>query len=132
MATKTDAKAVHGGTLVVVRRKWNDWQKGAVYLRNLWDVHWDETSGGVRARAPRLFIHGYMSCDMLVSGEVAHSCTHGPGPHLIKVCVLQKDNSKDVMDRLLKIIAAEEEIRNFEGDRAPLHRAVRTLYLDAA
>ena len=36
--------------------------------------------------------YGYIWCDDLVEGEVAHSCAHGPGPHRIKVVVVKKDN----------------------------------------
>jgi hypothetical protein len=30
----------------------------------------------------------------MISGELAHSCSHGPPPHSILVCVLKKDNPK--------------------------------------
>jgi hypothetical protein len=47
------------------------------------------------SKAPQPFIHGYVWCTDL-DGEIAHSCRHGSGPHRIKVCVVKKDNSKEV------------------------------------
>jgi hypothetical protein len=34
----------------------------------------------------------YVMCDGMIDGELAHSCSHGPPPHDIKVCLLKKDN----------------------------------------
>jgi hypothetical protein len=31
-------------------------------------------------------------CDSFTSGEVEHSCVHGPPPHRIKVCIVKKSN----------------------------------------
>jgi len=55
------------------------------------------------SRAPREFIHGYVFCDDMVAGELAHSCRHGNGPHRIKVCVVKKDNAA-VFDRILAMV----------------------------
>ncbi len=59
--------------------------------------HWRDTSGGVGRRSPRPFLHGYVACDAAVSGEVSHSCLHGPPPHRILVCMVQKDNDKAIV-----------------------------------
>jgi hypothetical protein len=80
---------------VNVRRQWNDYRIAEVEITDLSYLHWDDTSGGVRARAPRPFIHGYISCDSY-NGDLAHSCLHGKGPHLIKVCITKTDNDKQV------------------------------------
>ena len=88
---------------VVVRRQWNDWQKGKVLLEKLENLHWSRLSGGTQTRAPQPFIHGYaLYTD--IEGEIAHSCLHGEGPHRIKVCVVRKDNNKEVLRRLLEIV----------------------------
>ena len=60
-------------------------------------------SGGVKARARREFIHGYVWCNAALDGSVAHSCRHGEGPHRIKVCVVKKDNTLSVFARLTQL-----------------------------
>jgi len=82
---------------VAVRRQWNDWREAVYTLSELESPHWDDVSGGVNAKAPRPFIHGYVWCDRMESGELAHSCSHGAGPHRIKVCVVKKSNTPKVM-----------------------------------
>ena len=94
-------------TEVYIRRQWNDWQKGKVYLDTLEGLKWDRISGGVQARAPQLFIHGYIWCNDIIEGEIAHTCSHGPPPHRIKVCVVMKDNSKETWAELLEIVGAK-------------------------
>jgi hypothetical protein len=81
---------------VVVRRQWNHWMHGTVRLNDIDHPHWDDYSGGFQARAPRPFIHAYISCNAFVSGEVGHSCAHGAGPHRIKVCIVKKDNTPGI------------------------------------
>jgi hypothetical protein len=88
---------------VVVRRQWNDWQKGKVLLEKLENLHWSRLSGGTQTRAPQPFIHGYALCTD-IEGEIAHSCLHGEGPHRIKICIVRKDNNKVVLLRLLDIV----------------------------
>lgn len=60
-------------------------------------------SGGINQMAPQPFIHGYVMCDGMLSGELAHSCAHGRRPHRIKVCVVKKANTPEVFKRLLEI-----------------------------
>ena len=85
---------------VTVRRHWNDYRSATLRLELLHDLHFSDMSGGVHARSPRPFLRGYCSCDAFIDGKVAHSCRHGRGPHWIKVCVVQKDNSKSLYARL--------------------------------
>lgn len=89
---------------VWVRRQWNNWLKGKVKMESLQDLHWDNMSGGVMSIAPQYFIHGYILCTDIIEGEIAHSCAHGEGPHRIKVCIVKKDNDKEIFDELLKIV----------------------------
>jgi hypothetical protein len=86
-----------------VRRHWDDWRTGAVQFKHLHDFHWDSVSGGVQRRSPRPMMYGYICCDDLVEGEVAHSCAHGPGPHRIKVVVVKKDNDPKLIKALIEI-----------------------------
>jgi hypothetical protein len=95
---------------VVVRRHWNDWQKGKVLLEKLDKLHWDRVSGGHHAPAPQPFIYGYTLCTD-IEGEIGHSCLHGEGPHRIKVCIVKKDNNKEVMRRLLDIVGPKPRTR---------------------
>jgi len=87
-------------TLITVRRQWNDWVKGAVKLKDLADFHWRNSSGGVGANSPRAMLYGRMWCTALASGSLAHSCRHGPPPHEILVCIVQKDNDRRLFQHL--------------------------------
>ena len=76
--------------IVWVRRQWNDWRNAAYKIEDVSGYHWDDTSGGVQARANRAYLHAYVWCNEMVKGELAHSCRHGAGPHRIKVCIIKK------------------------------------------
>jgi hypothetical protein len=85
----------HKGEDVVikVRRQWNRGRRIATYrLGDISELRWGRTSGGLRHRTPQLFVHGYVMCDAMIAGALAHSCAHGPGPHRIKVCLVRKGN----------------------------------------
>ena len=75
--------------LVSVRRKWDSWEVAEVYVGDVDNPMWDLESGGVKETAPEALIFGYVFCDAIVSGSLAHSCQHGTGPHSIKVCILR-------------------------------------------
>jgi len=87
---------------VKIRRQCNDWGIAEVDLEDLHSLRWSSMSGGVYARAPQFFVHGYTSCDC-ISGDIAHSCAHGEGPHRIKVCLVKKDQSNEVWRKILAI-----------------------------
>jgi len=87
---------------VLIKRQWNDWRCAEVPFEKIEGFHWSATSGGVRARAPQPFIHGYVSCAD-ITGEFGHSCRHGQGPHCIKVCITRKDNTEEVWAALVAL-----------------------------
>jgi hypothetical protein len=78
--------------VINVRRQPTDWRIAQYDRRQVSGLHWSNVSGGVNATLTRQFVHGYVNCDAMISGELAHSCSHGPPPHQILVCVLKKDN----------------------------------------
>jgi hypothetical protein len=77
---------------VWVRRQWNDSLRAEYRLSDLTRLHWSDFSGGVGARSNRPYVHGYVECDQMLRGDLSHSCSHGPPPHRVKVCVVAKDN----------------------------------------
>ncbi len=98
--------------LVNIRRQWNDSRRTAtIALGSLGGVHWSLVSGGVRALAPQPFLHGYISCDSVLEGELAHSCRHGRGPHSIKVCIVKKDNSPEVFRKLVELAGPKPKLK---------------------
>ena len=101
-----------GNAPVLVRRDWNDHRVGAVKWSDLRGPRWDTVSGGEQNPTPQPFIHGYVWCDV-VRGDIAHSCAHGPGPHNIKVCLIKKDNSRRVWNRLSAIVGPKPGWRRF-------------------
>lgn len=78
--------------IVWVCRQWNDWREAAYRLSDVSDLHWSRVSGGVRAAAPRAFVHGFVMCNAMQRGEIAHSRRHGEGPHRIKICIVKSSN----------------------------------------
>jgi hypothetical protein len=80
--------------VINVRRQWSDWRMATYRRTDVSDLHWRVVGGGVNALLPAPFVHGRVLCDAMISGELAHSCSHGPPPHDILVCVLKKDNLK--------------------------------------
>ena len=97
---------------VKVRRQWNDHRIATYRIADVHGLHWSEMSGGINARAPREFLSGYVLCDEMLGGELAHSCRHGRPPHQIKVCVTKKDNSKGVYATLLRRMEWEYRFRS--------------------
>jgi hypothetical protein len=107
-----DLKAIaEANPWVYIRRQWNDWRVGRVRYQDLWGLRWDWVSGGVNKPAPQPFIYGYTMCDC-VEGDVAHYCTHGTGPHRIKVCVVKVDNDP-------RVYAVIREMAGEKPDPAP-------------
>ena len=99
---------------VRVRRDWDDCRVGTVRWSDLGNPRWDMVSGGTQTRTPEPFVHGYVMCDR-VRGDIAHSCIHGPGPHNIKVCIVEKDNSRQVWDYLMKTVGSKPPKSHFDN-----------------
>ena len=89
------AVAAEPGLVVWVRRQFDDRRHAAYRVADLGGLHWSNRSGGLQHRANRHYLHGYVWCDGMIAGELAHSCRHGPGPHRIKVCITKIDNKKN-------------------------------------
>jgi hypothetical protein len=94
---------------IKIRRQWNDYRIAEVECSRLSHLHWDNRSGGVGAPAPQYFIHGYVWCNQY-EGDLAHSCTHGEGPHEIKVCITKTDNEPKVFAKLKSIVGENQKI----------------------
>lgn len=104
MKQKTQPKGPVGANeLVSVRRKWDSWEVAEVWVGEVANPLWDIESGGVKETAPDAQIYGYVFCDAIVSGSLAHSCQHGTGPHSIKVCILRKDNPPRIYNHFLAL-----------------------------
>ncbi len=60
-----------------------------------------------------------MSCRWIPEEDAdwfGHSCTHGPPPHDILVCITQKENSKRLYERLRAFAEGREQLKT-EADR---------------
>ena len=86
------------GSTVTVRRRCTDKQRAIYRVEDIAGLHMQEVNGTV---AKRLELHGYVWCDALLQGELAHECARGSGAHKIKVCVLRKDNSPAVYQQMV-------------------------------
>ena len=129
MTSKELEPAADDEPVIWVRRQWNDYRDAKYRLSEVSNLHWTDTSGGVRARAPRDFIHGYVSCDGMLEGELAHSCAHGSGPHYIKVCIVKKANSKQAY-ALAEQACRENEERRRRRREEERQRHLETLELE--
>jgi hypothetical protein len=86
-----------------VRRHPNDWQTAEYPVERLHGFRWDSVSGGVQVATPYTGIFAYAMCNEMTAGEIAHSCSHGPPPHRIKVYVVKKLN-KDHWKQILELV----------------------------
>jgi hypothetical protein len=85
--------AAEPGPVVWVRRQFNGNRRRAAYrIADVTGLHWSSRSGGKNLNANRPYLHGYVWCNAMIVGKVAHWCRHGPPPHHIKVCITQIDN----------------------------------------
>lgn len=89
---------------VSVRRQWNSWEVAEVAVGEVANPLWDLAGGGVKETAPEALIYGYVLCDAIISGSLAHSCLHGTAPHSIKVCILRKDNSPRLYNHFMELV----------------------------
>ncbi len=85
---------------VVVRRHPGDWRTAVYRVSDVRGFRWDNVSGGVQRRTPRVLLFAYVDCTEAVNGAVAHSGMHRPCPHSIKVVIQQNDNGRALYRRL--------------------------------
>lgn len=95
--------------VVYVRRQYDDYRIAKYYFKDVWDIDWDDESGGVHTKSPGYLLYGYVKCNGMIEGEIAHSgalgvANHGPCPHDIKVCILKKDNDPEVIKHIINEI----------------------------
>jgi len=88
----------NGSIVVVVRRRCGDKQRAIYRVEDIAGLHMQEVNGAVAKRSE---LHGYVWCNALLQGELAHECARGSGAHRLKVCVLRKDNPPAVYQQLL-------------------------------
>lgn len=79
--------------VVNVRRRPADRRRADCCLAEISRLKWGYISGGLQRRS-QWHVYGYVMCDRMIAGKVAHSCKHGPPPHKIKVCITKKYNEK--------------------------------------
>ncbi len=89
---------------IYVRRQPNDYKIGKIKFEDVTDLDWGMTTGGIKVQTNQYYIFGYIYCNQVLEGEIAHSCMHGPAPHHIRVCVLKKDNDKKLYNSIIDVI----------------------------
>jgi len=104
-----------GETLVTVRRQPDDHTAGRFKLPDIHGLRLDCMTGGYQQLVGRNFLFGYVFCTSLVDGGIGHSCTHGPAPHDIKVCILESDNKPQVFRHLCTLAQCPDHT---DGDYA--------------
>ena len=88
---------------VKVRRQPGDYRLATYRLDKVYRMRWDNVGGGIQQRSA-IHVYGYVLCNELTCGKLAHSCRHGPPPpHEIKVCITKKHNEQ-VWARILQIV----------------------------
>lgn len=86
--------------VVSVRRHPSDWQTAKYPFLSVTGLHWDSVSGGVGKSTSHAGLAGYVLCTEAIEGETAHSCSHGPAPHRIKVFLPKSLNAENWSDIL--------------------------------
>lgn len=95
---------------ITVRRQPNDWRQAVYRLGTITWFRFDSVSGGVMNETDTL-IWCNAWCDGMESGEIAHSCQHGPAPHEVKVCILESDNDPPVFSVVRQLAELDQEHR---------------------
>jgi hypothetical protein len=108
--------------ILKVRRQPSHRRLADYCLSEVSGLRWDYISGGTRRRT-QWHVYGFVKCDGMLSGKLAHSCRHGPAPHKVKVCVTKKYNEK-VWPLILKRVGPKPMPRRA---RRRLQRAGRPL-----
>ncbi|MDE1915019.1 MAG: hypothetical protein KGJ57_04960 [Sphingomonadales bacterium] len=96
---------------ISVRRHPQDWQTAQYSFSKLEYPHLDRVSGGVGRGTAHPTVFCYVWCDGMLSGELAHSCSHGPAPHRIKVAVPKVCNTREAYARVRAIADANQAER---------------------
>ena len=78
--------------LVNVRRQPNDRRIATYRVDEVDGIHFSAVTGGIQTLLPYQALCGYVYCDAMVEGELAHSCDHGKGTRRIKVVIPKIDN----------------------------------------
>jgi hypothetical protein len=116
----TTPSCEHDGAVIEVRREWNDWRIATFRLRDVSELRWSWRGGGTKRRTPQPFVHGYVMCNELLAGDLAHACPQGAAPHRIKVCLTRKGN-----EPIWKDVAAIVGPRPAKGGRRRTSRRSR-------
>ena len=93
--------------LVKVRRQPGDYRLATYPLEKVYRMRWDNIGGGIQQRSA-MHVYGYVLCNELTGGKLAHSCRHGPPPHEIKVCITKKHNEL-VWPYILEIVGQKPQ-----------------------
>jgi hypothetical protein len=88
--------------IVQVRRQPGDWRLARYELENISNLRWGFVGGGIQRRT-QWHVYGYVWCNAMIDGRLAHSCRHGPPPHNIKVCITKKYNEK-IWAKILEVV----------------------------
>ena len=85
---------------VWVRRQPTDSRIARYNVDDVGSLHWGLITGGVMAETTYPTLMGYVQCDGMLEGELAHSCLHGPPPHSIIIVITRRDNPPALYRRL--------------------------------
>ena len=86
--------------LVYVRRQPSDYRTAAYRVEDVEGIQFDWITGGVNVNLSSAALCGYVWCDGVVEGELAHSCRHGPPPHRIKIVIPKVCNDPKLWAKL--------------------------------
>ena len=96
---------------VKIRPHYNDSRIGTVHLSKI-EPRWQSASGGGTPPMGQQtsFIQAYVWCNE-IEGEIGHSCERGPPPHLIKVCIFEKDNAQKIFGNLKALARSKPSLK---------------------
>lgn len=85
---------------VHVRRQPNDYRTATYRREDVEGIHFDSTTGGINTNLSHEALCGYVWCNGMVEGDLAHSCQHGPAPHRIKIVIPKNCNDPKLWSEL--------------------------------
>ena len=89
-------------TVYVRRQPYSSDSGGEIPLDDIWDIHWDNITGGIRRRTSTHFLMGYISEETACQGNVKHSGLHNYEKHGIKTCIIKRYTDKQVWKYLIE------------------------------
>jgi hypothetical protein len=94
--------------MLSIKRLPRDSAKAECAVADIRRPYWANTYGETPSATGHRFLFGFVSCDAVVSGELAHSCGSETRPHEVQVCIPKVGNDATAYHLLVSRIGVGE------------------------